>query len=209
MAYELPPLPYAHDALQPVLNARTLEIHHGKHHQAYVTNLNKAVEGHPELAAKPVERLIAEIMSVPESIRTAVRNHGGGVANHTLFWLTMGPKKGGEPKGDLLGAIKKDFGGFSAFKEKFTTAATTHFGSGWAWLSVGDDGKLSVCSTLNQDSPVMKGIAQVPGKPILTLDVWEHAYYLDYQNRRPDWIQAWWSVVNWDKVSELYGAARG
>ena len=203
MAHELSPLPYAYDALEPHIDARTMEIHHGKHHQAYVNNLNAALEGHKDLAAKPVELLLREIKAVPETIRQAVINHGGGVANHNLFWQIMGPGKGGEPSGDLAAGIKETFGGFSAFKEQFSKAAATRFGSGWAWLGFDANGKLHVGSTANQDSPLSLG-----HRPILTLDVWEHAYYLHYQNRRPDYIAAWWNVVNWDRVAELYDASR-
>ena len=201
MAYTLPDLPYAFDALEPHIDARTMEIHHGKHHNAYITNVNAALEGHPELAAKGVEDLIADLDAVPESIRTAVRNNGGGHANHSLFWTVLGPG-GGTPGGDLAAAIDRDLGGFDAFKEKFSTAGATRFGSGWAWLVV-KDGKLDVLSTPNQDSPLMTG----DGTPILGLDVWEHAYYLNYQNRRPDYIAAFWNVVNWDEVARRCAAA--
>ena len=180
MAHELPPLPYAYDALEPYIDARTMEIHHGKHHNAYVTNLNKALEGHPDLAGMDLEDLIRNLGSVPEQIRAAVRNNGGGHLNHSLFWSVMGPGKGGEPGGDLGSAIGDAFGGFDAFKDQFAKAAATRFGSGWAWLGFDEQGKLHICSTPNQDSPVTQG-----HKPILGLDVWEHAYYLKYQNRRP------------------------
>jgi Fe-Mn family superoxide dismutase len=203
MAYTLPPLPYAYDALEPHIDARTMEIHHTKHHNAYITNVNKALEGHANLAAKSVEDLIAGIDSVPEAIRTAVRNNGGGHANHSLFWTIMGPGKGGEPGGDLAAAIKSTFGGFGDFKEKFSAAGATRFGSGWAWLTVDASGKLGVESTPNQDSPLMAGKT-----PLLGLDVWEHAYYLNYQNRRPDYIAAWWNVVDWDAVAQRYAGAR-
>ncbi len=192
--HELPPLPYDLDALEPHIDARTMEIHHTKHHQAYINNLNKALEGHADLEAKSVEELLAGIAQVPEGIRGAVRNHGGGHANHSLFWKVMAPG-GGAPAGDLAAAIDRDFGGFEAFKEKFSAAAGGRFGSGWAWLAVAGD-RLEVLSTANQDSPLMEG-----KRPILGLDVWEHAYYLNYQNRRPDYIQAWWNVVNWSQVA--------
>ncbi len=202
MAHELPKLPYAYNALEPHIDARTMEIHHTKHHQAYITNLNAALEKAPELKQKSLEDLLRGIQQVPEAIRTAVRNHGGGHANHTLFWQVMAPKAGGQPGGRLGEAIAKTFGGFDAFKEQFGAAAAARFGSGWAWL-VAKDGKLSVESTANQDSPLMEGKA-----PILGLDVWEHAYYLHYQNRRPDYIAAWWNVVHWDEVARRYEAAR-
>ncbi len=209
MAHELPKLPYAYDALEPHIDAKTMEIHHSKHHQTYVNNLNNILEGHGDLIDQPLERLLANIMDVPESIRTAIRNNGGGVANHSLYWDVMGPGKGGEPTGDLMNAITSELGGFDKFKESFSKAGLTRFGSGWAWLTVGSDRKLCVCSSPNQDSPLMKGISDCPGTPILCMDVWEHAYYLNYQNRRPDYIKAWWNVVNWDKVAELYAAAKG
>ncbi len=208
MAHTLPELTYAKDALEPHIDARTMEIHHGKHHATYVNNLNAALEKHPELADKPLEDLISDLSSVPEDIRTAVRNNGGGHYNHALFWQILAPNAGGTPGGELAAAIEKDLGGFDAFKEAFAKAATTRFGSGWAWLSVKDDGTLCVCSTPNQDNPLMKGVHDCLGQPILGLDVWEHAYYLNYQNRRPDYIAAWWNVVNWKKVEELYNAAK-
>ncbi len=203
MAYELPHLPYAYDALEPHIDARTMEIHHTKHHAAYISNVNKALEAHPTLAKKSVEQLLREINQVPEDIRQTVINNGGGTANHDMFWRIMGPKKGGQPKGPLADELKKAFGSFDAFKEQFAKAATTRFGSGWAWLGFDAQGKLHIGSTPNQDSPFMQG-----HRPILGLDVWEHAYYLKYQNRRPDYIAAWWNVVNWDMVAELYTAAR-
>lgn len=203
MAYELIKLPYSYDALEPHIDTRTMEIHHTKHHAAYVTNLNKALEGHAALAAKPIEQLLREINTVPETIRQTVINHGGGTANHNLFWTIMGPNKGGQPRGRLADDLKSVFGSFDAFKDEFTKAATTRFGSGWAWLGLDQTGKLHVGSTANQDSPLMHG-----HRPILGLDVWEHAYYLKYQNRRPDYITAWWNVVNWDMVGELYDAVR-
>lgn len=203
MAYTLPDLPYPYDALEPHIDARTMEIHHTKHHNGYVTKVNQAVESHSDLAAKSIEDLIAGIDSVPEDIRTAVRNNGGGHANHSLFWTVMGPDKGGEPTGDLADAIKSTFSSFGDFKEKFSTAAATRFGSGWAWLTIDGSGKLGIESTPNQDSPLMAGKT-----PILGLDVWEHAYYLNYQNRRPDYIAAWWNVVDWDAVAKRYSAAK-
>ena len=204
MAYKLPSLPYDYKALEPHIDARTMEIHHAKHHQAYVNNVNKALEGQGDLAAKPIEDVIRHLAAVPEAIRTAVRNNGGGHANHSLFWRIMGPNGGGEPTGALADAIKAAFGDFASFQEKFSTAAATRFGSGWAWLAVDGSGALQVLSTANQDSPLSQGLT-----PVLALDVWEHAYYLNYQNRRPDYISAFWNVVNWDKVAEFYAAAKG
>ena len=204
MAYELPPLPYSHDALEPHIDAQTMQIHHGKHHNAYVTNVNKALEGHDALAAQSVEALISNMSAVPENIRGAVRNNGGGHANHSLFWTVMGPGKGGAPTGPLAEKIDAAFGGFDAFKEQFAKAGATRFGSGWAWLSLKDDASLMVESTPNQDSPLMDGRT-----PLLGLDVWEHAYYLNYQNRRPDYIAAFWNLVDWDAVNGRYGAAIG
>ena len=201
MAHELPNLPYASDALEPHIDARTIEIHHGKHHAGYVAKLNGALEGHADLQAKSVEDLIRDLASVPDAIRGAVRNNGGGHANHTLFWTVMSPKGGGEPTGALAEAINGAFGGFADFKKQFSDAAATRFGSGWAWLSM-NGGTLMVESTPNQDSPLMEGRT-----PILGLDVWEHAYYLHYQNRRPDYIAAWWNVINWDEVARRFDAA--
>jgi superoxide dismutase, Fe-Mn family len=198
MAFTLPALPYANDALEPHIDARTMEIHHTKHHQAYVNNLNAAIEKAPELASKSLDDLMRGINSVPEAVRGAVRNNGGGHWNHSLFWQLMGPGKGGEPTGKLADAIKAAFGDFSKFKEQFAAAGVGRFGSGWAWL-VTDGGKLSIISTPNQDNPLMDGKTAILG-----LDVWEHAYYLKYQNRRPDYIAAWWNVVNWDAVAERY-----
>ncbi len=203
MAHELPALPYAKDALEPHIDALTMEIHHDRHHNAYVTNLNKALESAPEVASKSVEDLIADLNAVPESVRTAVRNNGGGHANHSLFWTTIGPNAGGAPTGSLAQAIDSELGGFEKFKESFAAAAATRFGSGWAWLAAGKDGKLKVYSLPNQDSPIMEG-----DKPLLGLDVWEHAYYLKYQNKRPDYIAAFWNVVDWNKVGQLYDAAK-
>ncbi len=202
MAHELPALPYAPNALEPHIDARTMEIHHGKHHNGYVSKLNAALEGHGNLASKSVEDLIGNLDSVPDSIRTAVRNNGGGHANHSLFWSVMGPNGGGAPAGALADAINSSFGSFDDFKAKFAGAAGTRFGSGWAWLVKTSDGSLKVTSTPNQDSPLMDGA----GTPILGLDVWEHAYYLNYQNRRPDYVSAFWNVVNWDAVAARFGA---
>ncbi len=201
MAYEVPALPYPFDALEPHIDAKTMEIHHDKHHAAYVTNLNKAIEG-TELGNQSIEALVAKIDSVPENIRATVRNNGGGHANHSLFWTIMGKGKGGEPTGKLAAAIQSELGGFETFKTEFAKAATTRFGSGWAWLSLNKGKKLVVESTPNQDNPLMNGHT-----PLLGLDVWEHAYYLKYQNRRPDYIAAWWNVVDWDAVNKRYEAA--
>jgi Fe-Mn family superoxide dismutase len=202
--YTLPPLPYANDAIEPYIDAKTMEIHHDKHHAAYVTNLNNALKDHSDLLGKPIATLLAEIDHVPEAARTAVRNNGGGHANHSLFWTLLKPGGGtGEPTGTIAQAIDSELGGFAAFKEAFTKAATTRFGSGWAWLVLGKDGKLAVISLPNQDSPYMEGQT-----PLLGLDVWEHAYYLKYQNRRPEYITAFWSIINWDEVEKLYSAAK-
>jgi superoxide dismutase, Fe-Mn family len=198
MAFELPNLPYAEDALEPYIDAQTMNIHRTKHHQTYITNLNAAIEKHPELAGKSLEDLLSDLNAVPEDIRMAVRNHGGGTWNHNLFWEIMGPKMGGSPSGELTKALEGAFGSFDAFKEEFTKAATTRFGSGWAWLVKKGDG-LAVVSTANQDNPFSDG-----STPILGLDVWEHAYYLKYQNRRPEYITNWWNVVNWSAVADRY-----
>ncbi|MBM7717622.1 superoxide dismutase SodA [Siminovitchia sp. FSL H7-0308] len=202
MAYELPQLPYAYDALEPHIDKETMNIHHTKHHNTYVTNLNKAVEGHSDLASKSVEELISNLDAVPESIRTAVRNNGGGHANHSLFWKLLSPEGGGEPSGELKSAIESKFGSFDKFKEQFEAAGAGRFGSGWAWLIV-NNGELEITSTPNQDSPLMEGKT-----PILGLDVWEHAYYLKYQNRRPEYMKAFWNVVNWTEVEKLYSEAK-
>jgi len=208
MAYTLPPLPYAFDALAPHIDAKTMEIHHGKHHQAYITNANNLLKDHAALAALDVHALIANLGQVPEAIRGGVRNNAGGHANHSFFWTILGPGKGGAPKGKLGEAITATFGGFDKFKEEFAKAGATRFGSGWAWLVVGADKKLTVGSTANQDSPLMgKAVAGIEGTPVLGLDVWEHAYYLNYQNRRPDYIAAFWNVVNWDAAEANYLAA--
>ncbi|HSB89075.1 MAG TPA: superoxide dismutase [Anaerolineales bacterium] len=203
MAHELPPLPYAFDALEPHIDARTMEIHHDKHHAAYVNNLNTALEGHPDLQKKSLVDLLADLNAVPEAVRTAVRNNGGGTYNHGLFWKWMAPKAGGEPTGALGKAVGQAFGDFAAFKDQFSKAALGRFGSGWAWLVVDGSGALKVVSTANQDTPLADKM-----KPVLGLDVWEHAYYLKYQNRRADYVAAWWNVVNWAEVDGLYGAAK-
>src|SRR5690349_4786523 len=198
MAFTLPPLPYAPDVLEPYIDKMTMEIHHGKHHGAYVTNLNKALESAPELANKSLEELLANnCATVPENIRTAVRNNGGGHANHSFFWPIMAPKTGGPPTGDIASIINSNFGSFDSFKEKFNAAAAGRFGSGWAWLTKDSSGKFEISSTANQDSPLMEG-----KKPIIGLDVWEHAYYLKYQNRRPEYVAAWWNVVNWTEINK-------
>ena len=201
--YTLPPLPYEPAALEPHIDAKTMEIHHDKHHATYVTNLNNALKDHPEFLGKPIEQLLAELSSVPEAARTAVRNNGGGHANHSMFWKLLKPGGGGEPTGAIATAIDSELGGYAAFKEAFNKAATTRFGSGWAWLVVGKDGKLAITSYPNQDSPYAEGQT-----PVLGLDVWEHAYYLKYQNRRPEYIAAFWNVINWDEVNRLYEAAK-
>lgn len=203
MPYQLPKLPYGYDALEPHIDARTMEIHHTKHHQTYINNLNAALEKYPALAEKSVEDLIRDLNAVPEDIRTAVRNNGGGHANHSLFWTIMAPKAGGEPSGELAEAIKSAFGSFDGFKDQLSKAAAGRFGSGWAWLSVDGAGRLIVASTPNQDSPLSEGLT-----PILGLDVWEHAYYLNYQNRRPDYVAAWWNVVNWKQVASNYASSK-
>jgi Fe-Mn family superoxide dismutase len=202
MAFTLPPLPYDFKALEPHIDAKTMEIHHDKHHQAYITNVNKAIEGTP-YDTTHVEQLIADLSKLPENIRTVVRNNGGGHANHSLFWTIMAPKAGGEPTGNIGDAIKSTFGGYDKFKEEFTKAATTRFGSGWAWLSVDKSGKLAVESTANQDSPIMEGKV-----PVLGIDVWEHAYYLHYQNKRPDYIAAFYNVINWAEVNKRFANAK-
>ena len=201
MAHQLPNLPYGFDALEPHIDAQTMQIHHGKHHAGYVKNLNAALDKHPELQQQSVEELLQGIQKVPEDIRTAVRNNAGGHANHSMFWTIMGPKKGGQPSGKVAEAIKSTFGGFDQFKEKFNAAAGSRFGSGWAWLVKAGE-KLDIYSTANQDSPLMEGKF-----PVMGLDVWEHAYYLKYQNRRPEYITAWWNVVNWAEIAKRFEAA--
>jgi len=203
MPYQLPPLPYSFDALEPHIDAKTMEIHHDKHHATYVNKLNEALASHPDLQAKPVEDLLRGFDQVPEPVRNAVRNHGGGHANHSLFWEVMGPGGGGNPSGPIAEALQRDFGSFQSFKEKLTNAAANQFGSGWGWL-VASGGKLDVVARPNQDSPLMEGKT-----PLLGVDVWEHAYYLKYQNRRPDYLTAWWNTVNWQAVSQRYGSAKG
>lgn len=197
MAHTLPALPYAYDALEPHIDARTMEIHHTKHHQTYIDKLNAALSKYPELADKPVEELLKDLSAVPEDIRTAIKNHGGGHYNHSMFWKIMAPNAGGQPSGKLAEMITAKFGSFDKFKEEFNTAAANRFGSGWAWLSIDKTGSLVITSSANQDSPLSEGL-----KPILGLDVWEHAYYLNYQNRRPDYMNAWWNVVNWSEVEK-------
>ncbi|HWZ19411.1 MAG TPA: superoxide dismutase [Ktedonobacteraceae bacterium] len=204
MAFELPPLPYDYSALEPYIDTQTMQIHHDKHHQTYVTNVNNALQGQDQLASMSVDDLLRNINQVPESIRTAVRNNAGGHSNHSMFWNIMKPNGGGEPTGDLASAIQQAFGSFDAFKTAFNDAGTKRFGSGWAWLVLDSSGKLQVISTANQDSPLMDGLYPVMGN-----DVWEHAYYLKYQNRRPEYLNAWWNVVNWDEVARRYGQGRG
>jgi superoxide dismutase, Fe-Mn family len=204
MAYELPPLPYPKDALEPHIDAQTMEIHHDKHHAAYVNTVNKAIAGKPELEKKTVEELISNLEAVPADIRTVVRNHGGGHANHSMFWKLMAPKGGGAPTGKLADDLNAAFGSLDGFKEKFEAAGVSRFGSGWAWLIVNKAGKLEITSTANQDNPLMEGL-----KPVLGCDVWEHAYYLKYQNRRPDYLKAWWNTVNWAEVDKVYQRAKG
>jgi Fe-Mn family superoxide dismutase len=208
MAFELPKLPYAPNALEPHIDAKTMEIHHGKHHNAYVTNANNALKDQPALANLDVNTLLADLGKVPENIRGVVRNNAGGHSNHSFFWTIMGPGKGGAPKGKLAEAINSTWGSFDKFKEEFGKAAASRFGSGWAWLVVGADKKLSIGSTANQDTPLMgKAVAGIDGKPVIGLDVWEHAYYLNYQNRRPDYVTAWWNVVDWDAAEKNYQSA--
>ena len=206
MPHTLPSLDYASDALEPHIDAQTMEIHHGKHHQAYITNLNVALEGTEDLASKVVNDLIADLSAVPENIRGAVRNNGGGHSNHTFFWKNLSPSGGGLPSGELASAIDSAFGNLDALKDSFKKAALTRFGSGWAWLVRQADGSLAVTSTPNQDSPLMEGVADIAGTPVLGLDVWEHAYYLNYQNRRPDYVDAFWNVVNWDQAASNFSS---
>lgn len=203
MAYELPSLSYPFNALEPHIDAKTMEIHHDKHHQAYITNANKALEGHPDLAAKPVDELLADLNKVPEAIRTVLRNNAGGHSNHTFFWKIIGPNAGGTPKGKLAEAINSTFGGFDKFKEDLEKAGLGRFGSGWAWLVINKEGKLQITSTANQDTPISEGL-----KPVIGVDVWEHAYYLKYQNRRPEYLKAWWNVVNWDQAEKNFEASK-
>ncbi len=203
MAHQLPPLPYALDALEPHIDARTMEIHHGKHHATYVNKLNEALDKHADLQSKSLEDLVRGVNALPDSVRGAVNNHGGGHLNHSIFWSNMAPSGGGVPQGEIAGAIDSAFGGFDAFKTKFAAAAAGRFGSGWAWLCVDGSGKLLVKSFPNQDNPLAEGLS-----PILGIDVWEHAYYLNYQNRRPDYIAAWWNVVNWADVAERFAKAK-
>ena len=204
MAFELPPLPYDYSALEPYIDTQTMQIHHDKHHQAYITNVNNALQGHDQLASMSVDDLLRNINQVPESIRTAVQNNAGGHSNHSMFWNIMTPNGGGEPTGNLASAIQQAFGSFDAFKTAFNDAGTKRFGSGWAWLVLDTNGKLQVISTANQDSPLMSGMYPVMGN-----DVWEHAYYLKYQNRRPEYLNAWWNVVNWDAIAHRYEQGRG
>jgi superoxide dismutase, Fe-Mn family len=199
MAHELVKLPYAYDALEPHIDARTMEIHHSKHHATYVANLNNALQPYSDLQAKSLEALLKDLNAVPEAGRAAVRNNGGGVFNHNLYWMTLGPKGGGAPRGELAKAIDATFGSFAAFQEQFAKAGIGRFGSGWAWLVMDKSGKLAITSTANQDSPISEGL-----RPLLALDVWEHAYYLKYQNRRADYVAAWWNVVDWDAVARLF-----
>lgn len=207
MPFELPPLPYAATALEPNIDARTMEIHHDKHHATYVTNLNKALESAPELSSKSLDALIGDLASVPEGIRGAVRNNGGGHWNHSFFWTLMGPDAGGAPTGSLGEAINKTFGSFAEFQAKFEATGLARFGSGWVWLSVKADKSLCLCSTPNQDNPLMKGVAECTGTPVIGCDVWEHAYYLNYQNRRADYLKAWWNTVSWAAAQKNYDAA--
>jgi Fe-Mn family superoxide dismutase len=204
MSFSLPALNFSTDALEPHIDGRTMEIHHGKHHQTYINNLNNALEGHEQLLSQSIEQLISDISSLPEAVLGAVRNNGGGHANHTFFWETLSPSGGGLPNGQLADAISSTFGNLDAMKESFAKAALTRFGSGWAWLIQRNDGTLAITSTPNQDSPLMEGIADDNGTPLIGLDVWEHAYYLNYQNRRPDYVSAFWNVVDWDQVSSRY-----
>ncbi len=208
MAFTLPDLPYPHKALEPHIDAQTMQIHHGKHHATYVSKLNDAIAGKPDLESKTIEQLVSDLGAVPPEIRTAVRNNGGGHCNHSLFWTIMGPEAGGNPSGELAEAIGGAIESLEKLKEQFAAAGTGRFGSGWAWLGVKDDGTLCVCSTPNQDNPLMKGVTDCPCTPILGLDVWEHAYYLKYQNRRPDYISAWWNVVSWPEVAKRFTAAK-
>jgi Fe-Mn family superoxide dismutase len=208
MAFELPPLPYAYNALEPWIDEETMHLHHDKHHAAYVNNLNAAVAG-TQFENMPLDQLVRNLNQVPQEKRTAVRNNGGGDLNHTMFWDIMKPNGGGAPSGDLANAIDAAFGSFDAMKEAVNKAGAGRFGSGWAWVIVGPDGKLAVTSTPNQDNPIMAGVAEVAGEPILGVDVWEHAYYLKYQNRRPEYLSAWWNTLNWDNIAQRYAKAKG
>jgi Fe-Mn family superoxide dismutase len=203
MAFELPPLPYDYNALEPYIDTQTMQLHHDKHHQTYVTNLNNALKDH-EFASLQPEQVLRRINEVPDAVRTAVRNNGGGHVNHTMYWQIMKPNGGGEPTGDIANAITSSFGSFDAFKTAFNDAGAKQFGSGWAWVTLGQDGKLQISSTPNQDNPLMNGVF-----PIMGNDVWEHAYYLKYQNRRPEYLSNWWNVVNWDEINKRYAQARG
>lgn len=204
MTFTLPALPYEYEALEPHIDRETMTIHHTKHHAAYIANLNKALEGHPDWAAKSAEEIVANLSSVPDAVRTAVQNNGGGHANHSMFWQLMSPDGGGAPTGSLATALSTTFGSFDSFKEKFSAAAMGRFGSGWAWVVLDDAGTLSITSTANQDNPLTQGL-----KPVFGLDVWEHAYYLKYQNRRADYVAAWWNVVNWSKIAEIFAQLKG
>ncbi len=204
MAYSLPALEYSTDSLEPHIDGRTMEIHHGKHHQTYVDKLNTALSEHNELSALGIENLISDISALPDSVKSAVRNNGGGHANHSFFWKCISPSGGGLPQGELLSTIEKTFGNLDSFKSEFTQAALTRFGSGWAWLVKQSDGNLAVTSTPNQDSPLMSGVADCFGTPIIGLDVWEHAYYLNYQNRRPDYVSGFWNIVDWERANSLF-----
>jgi len=206
MSHQLDPLPYSPNALEPHIDARTMEIHHGKHHQTYVDKLNAALDGHSDLQSLTALELISDLSKIPESIRGAVRNNGGGHVNHTFFWQSLSSAGGGEPEGELAGTITNAFGSFDQFKQEFANAALTRFGSGWAWLVKKSDGSVAVCSTPNQDNPWMIGVADVVGEPLIGLDVWEHAYYLNYQNRRPDYVAAYWNLVDWQKASSIFSS---
>ena len=206
MSYTLPPLPYSPNALEPYFDARTMEIHHGKHHQTYIDKLNAVLDGNEEFSNLPILELISDLSRLPDNLKAAVRNNGGGHANHSFFWESLSPNAGGSPEGELSLAIDQTFGSFEGFKDAFSQSALTRFGSGWAWLVKKNDGTLAITSTPNQDSPWMQGLAEVCGTPLIGLDVWEHAYYLNYQNRRPDYVSAYWSLVDWTKVSAIFNS---